>query len=103
MFVSVRVGVGAGAGAAVVVTGRDEERGLAVIEEIVDADGRAVSLPADIGEEASIERFVADTADTFGGPDAAPVSACSLPSCRSSATITVIDAICGASWPSDDG
>jgi NAD(P)-dependent dehydrogenase (short-subunit alcohol dehydrogenase family) len=56
----------AGEGAAVVVTGRSEERGRAVADEIAEAGGRAVSLPADIGDEASVERLVADTVEAFG-------------------------------------
>ncbi len=56
-------------GAAVVVTGRNEELGRAVVHEIVEMGGRAVSLPADISDEASVERLVAGTVDTFGGLD----------------------------------
>jgi NAD(P)-dependent dehydrogenase (short-subunit alcohol dehydrogenase family) len=54
-------------GAAVVVTGRNEERGRDVADEIISAGGRAVSLPADIGDEASVQRLVADTVDALGG------------------------------------
>jgi len=53
-------------GAAVVVTGRNEELGRAVAAEIVDTGGRAVSLPADLCDEASVERLVAETVEAFG-------------------------------------
>ena len=54
-------------GAAVVVTGRNEELGRAVADEIVEAGGRALSIPADISDEVSVERLVADTVDALGG------------------------------------
>ena len=53
-------------GAAVVVTGRNEELGRTVVAEITQAGGRAVSLPADLCDEASVEHLVADTVDAFG-------------------------------------
>ena len=54
-------------GAAVVVTGRNVELGRAVADEIVEAGGRALSIPADISDEASVERLLAETVDALGG------------------------------------
>ena len=36
-------------------------------DEIRAAGGRAVSIPADIGDEASVERLIAETVDALGG------------------------------------
>lgn len=53
-------------GASVVVTGRNESLGGAVAAEIVSAGGRAVSLPADITDEAEVENLIGKTVDAFG-------------------------------------
>jgi 3-oxoacyl-[acyl-carrier protein] reductase len=54
-------------GAAVVVTGRNAERGDAVIAEIGGAGGRAVFLPADLHDEAACTALVNDAAEQLGG------------------------------------
>lgn len=56
-------------GAAVVVHGRTPDRGRGVVDEIVAAGGRAVSITADVGEEASVEQLMAESARTLGGID----------------------------------
>lgn len=56
-------------GAAVVVTGRSPERGQSVVDEIVAAGGRAVSITADVGDEASVEHLMAEASRSFGGID----------------------------------
>jgi NAD(P)-dependent dehydrogenase (short-subunit alcohol dehydrogenase family) len=54
-------------GAAVVVTGRNVERGRAVVEEIAANGGRAVFLPADLHDEDACTRLVRDAAEQLGG------------------------------------
>ena len=56
-------------GAAVVVTGRSSDRGQAVADEIAAAGGRAVSITADVGDEASVKRLMDETSRTLGGID----------------------------------
>jgi NAD(P)-dependent dehydrogenase (short-subunit alcohol dehydrogenase family) len=54
-------------GAAVVVTGRDTERGAAAVADITGAGGRAVFVAADLGSESECERLVTDAAAALGG------------------------------------
>jgi NAD(P)-dependent dehydrogenase (short-subunit alcohol dehydrogenase family) len=54
-------------GAAVVVTGRNQERGDAVVAEIRDAGGRAEFLVADLHDEAACTELVAASASWLGG------------------------------------
>lgn len=54
-------------GAAVAVHGRDEERGRAVVERIVDAGGTAHFVPADLGTERACTDLVASAARALGG------------------------------------
>ena len=56
-------------GAAVVVTGRSPDRGQAVADEIVAAGGRAVSITADIGDEASVKTMMDQASSALGGLD----------------------------------
>jgi NAD(P)-dependent dehydrogenase (short-subunit alcohol dehydrogenase family) len=56
-------------GAAVVLTGRDEDRGRAVEEEIGRAGGRARFIPADVRFEADCQRTVDAAVSAFGGLD----------------------------------
>jgi 3-oxoacyl-[acyl-carrier protein] reductase len=77
-------------GAAVVVTGRSVERGQAVADEIQAAGGRAVAIPADIGEEASVENLIAGAVDAMGGLDILVNNAAPL------------DDVAGAGNPIDD-
>ena len=54
-------------GARVAVTGRDEERGRAVVDEISRAGGRAVLLPADLSDEEACTALVRDAVEALGG------------------------------------
>lgn len=56
-------------GARVVVTGRDEQRGKAVVEAIRAAGGSATFVAADLTSEAGIERLVKEAAAAFGPID----------------------------------
>jgi NAD(P)-dependent dehydrogenase (short-subunit alcohol dehydrogenase family) len=54
-------------GAAVVVTGRDQERGDAVVAEIADAGGSAAFVPAELGDEAATAQLVETAAARMNG------------------------------------
>lgn len=54
-------------GAAVVVAGRDPQRGFATVEEIAGAGGRASFVAVDLRDEAKCETLVRATVDQFGG------------------------------------
>jgi meso-butanediol dehydrogenase/(S,S)-butanediol dehydrogenase/diacetyl reductase len=54
-------------GAAVMVSGRDRERGQRVVAGIAAAGGRAQFLPADLRAEGACERLLADTIERLGG------------------------------------
>jgi NAD(P)-dependent dehydrogenase (short-subunit alcohol dehydrogenase family) len=54
-------------GAAVVVTGRDQARGDAVIADITAEGGSAWFVPADLGDEAACTDLVAQAATRMGG------------------------------------
>lgn len=71
-------------GAAVGVLDIAEEAGWAVVDTITAAGGRATYLPADVTDQNSVARAIADLVDTFGrldiavnnaavAPDAAPL------------------------------
>ena len=59
------------AGAAVVLAARDARALDAVAGEILAAGGRALAVPADVGDAASVEHLVSQTLGTFGRLDAA--------------------------------
>lgn len=54
-------------GAAVVVTGRDQTRGDAVVEEIAANGGNGVFVPADLGDEQATTRLVDTAAEQMNG------------------------------------
>jgi NAD(P)-dependent dehydrogenase (short-subunit alcohol dehydrogenase family) len=54
-------------GADVVVTGRDHERGAAVVDEITGAGGRATFVAADLVDEDACTTLVAHAAEQMGG------------------------------------
>jgi glucose 1-dehydrogenase len=54
-------------GAAVVVTGRDAERGDATVKEITDAGGTAFFVPADLHDEVACTGLVDDAAGRLSG------------------------------------
>jgi NAD(P)-dependent dehydrogenase (short-subunit alcohol dehydrogenase family) len=54
-------------GAQVIVHGRDRGRGEAVVAEVADLGGRAVFVPADLGEEAACDGLVDAAVATLGG------------------------------------
>jgi NAD(P)-dependent dehydrogenase (short-subunit alcohol dehydrogenase family) len=54
-------------GAQVAVTGRDRERGDAVVAAITAAGGTAVFVPADLTDEEACRRLVDTSAETLGG------------------------------------
>ncbi len=56
-------------GAKVVVTGRRDERGAAIVAEIEAAGGQATFCMADLSEPDDCEAIVAHACDTFGGVD----------------------------------
>lgn len=57
----------AAAGAAVVVTGRNAERGRAVVDEIRGAGGRAAFVCADLASETEVEAMARVPVSEFGG------------------------------------
>jgi NAD(P)-dependent dehydrogenase (short-subunit alcohol dehydrogenase family) len=59
------------AGATVALAARDEQRLDALVAEITQAGGRALSVPTDIGDPGAVERMVARTLDAFGRLDIA--------------------------------
>jgi NAD(P)-dependent dehydrogenase (short-subunit alcohol dehydrogenase family) len=59
------------AGAAVALAARDERALSSIAEQITAAGGRALAVPADVAEPASVEGLVARTVDAFGRLDAA--------------------------------
>jgi NAD(P)-dependent dehydrogenase (short-subunit alcohol dehydrogenase family) len=59
------------AGAAVALAARDEDALASVAENISDAGGRALAVPTDVGDSASVERLVARTVDAYGRLDIA--------------------------------
>ena len=56
-------------GASVVITGRDSDRGAAVVATIVDAGGHARFVPADVRLAEDCRRSVEATVDAFGRID----------------------------------
>jgi NAD(P)-dependent dehydrogenase (short-subunit alcohol dehydrogenase family) len=61
----------AAAGATVVLAARDEHALGAVAQDISASGGRALAVPTDVGDPASVERLVAQTLDAYGRLDAA--------------------------------
>jgi NAD(P)-dependent dehydrogenase (short-subunit alcohol dehydrogenase family) len=59
------------AGAAVVLAARDEDALASVAEHISAAGGRALVVPTDVGDAATVERLVARTVDAYGRLDIA--------------------------------
>jgi NAD(P)-dependent dehydrogenase (short-subunit alcohol dehydrogenase family) len=59
------------AGANVIVSGRREAEGLAVVAEIKAAGGEATFVKADVAVEAEVAALVAQTVDTYGRLDVA--------------------------------
>lgn len=59
------------AGAKVVVSGRREAEGQAVVAEIKAADGEATFVKADVAKEADVSALVAKTVETYGRIDVA--------------------------------
>ncbi len=58
-------------GAVVILAGRREEQLAAVASEIISAGGRAVAIPTDVSDEASVDSLLAGALDRFGRLDAA--------------------------------
>src|SRR5437763_3353540 len=54
-------------GCRVVVTGRNSQSGKEVVNRIEEHGGTAVLIPADLTDEAQVERLMADAAGHFGG------------------------------------
>lgn len=61
----------AAAGAIVVLAARDEQDLAAVAQGIITGGGRALAVPTDVGDPASVERLVQRTLDAYGRLDAA--------------------------------
>lgn len=61
----------AAAGAAVVLAARSEDALSALADEITAAGGRALAVPTDVAEPASVRRLVERTVQTYGRLDAA--------------------------------
>jgi NAD(P)-dependent dehydrogenase (short-subunit alcohol dehydrogenase family) len=59
------------AGAAVVVAARDQKALRDVVDSIEREGGRAIAIPVDVADPASIELLVERTVESFGGLDAA--------------------------------
>ncbi|HEX4188631.1 MAG TPA: SDR family NAD(P)-dependent oxidoreductase [Solirubrobacteraceae bacterium] len=58
-------------GAAVALAARDADRLDALVAEITEAGGRALSVPVDVGDADAVEGMVARTVDAFGRLDIA--------------------------------
>jgi NAD(P)-dependent dehydrogenase (short-subunit alcohol dehydrogenase family) len=56
-------------GASVVITGRRKELLDETLDQIKGGDGQAVAVPADVSEEAEVERLFAETTSRFGQVD----------------------------------
>ncbi len=61
----------AGIGATVVLAARDQPALARVVQEIVDHGGKAMAVPTDVGDAASVEQLVKQTVDAYGRLDAA--------------------------------
>lgn len=59
----------AASGATVMVSGRSEQRGLAVVEAIRVAGGRAEFAPVDLRMTGACDRLIAETVERLGGLD----------------------------------
>ena len=70
------------AGAAVVLAARDEDALASVAEHISAAGGRALVVPTDVGDAATVERLVARTVDAYGRLDIAFNNAAAAATCR---------------------
>jgi NAD(P)-dependent dehydrogenase (short-subunit alcohol dehydrogenase family) len=79
------------AGASVVLAARDERALAAVAEEISDSGGRALAVPTDVGDPASVCRLVEQTLGAYGRLDAAFNNAAGSPqsSFVTGATLTI--------------
>jgi len=66
-------------GAAVMVSGRDRERGRRVVAAIAAAGGRAQFLPADLRAEGACERLITETIERLGGLHAGILYTASAP------------------------
>jgi NAD(P)-dependent dehydrogenase (short-subunit alcohol dehydrogenase family) len=56
-------------GARIAITGRNEERGHAVLDQILQAGGKAIFVPADVRKADECRRSVDKTIETFGQLD----------------------------------
>ena len=56
-------------GASVVAAQRSQEDGEAVVAAVTQSGGDAISIPTDVRDEASVERLVSSTIETFGRLD----------------------------------
>jgi NAD(P)-dependent dehydrogenase (short-subunit alcohol dehydrogenase family) len=56
-------------GASVVAAQRSQEDGEAVVAAVTQSGGDAISIPTDVRDEASVERLVSSTIETFGRID----------------------------------
>ena len=59
----------AGEGAALAITGRNEKRGHAITEKIMEGGGKAIFLRTDVRKAAECERAVRETLASFGRVD----------------------------------
>jgi NAD(P)-dependent dehydrogenase (short-subunit alcohol dehydrogenase family) len=61
----------AAVGATVVLAARDEQALASVVQEIIKDGGKALAVPTDVGDAASVEHLVKQTLDTYARLDAA--------------------------------
>lgn len=54
-------------GARIIITGRDAERGAAVLEQIARGEGEAAFVAADLADDRAAERLVVAAVERFGG------------------------------------
>jgi NAD(P)-dependent dehydrogenase (short-subunit alcohol dehydrogenase family) len=59
----------AGAGATVVVSARRTDRLASLVTDIVASGGKAIAIPLDVGDRASVERALGEIAQSAGAPD----------------------------------
>jgi NAD(P)-dependent dehydrogenase (short-subunit alcohol dehydrogenase family) len=91
-------------GASVVVTGRDEERGQQVADDITDQGHEATFLQADLADPAHVEALVDETVATYGGLDvlvnnaAAPASSTAIEETTLEEWATVVNVNLRAAW-----
>jgi len=78
-------------GARVIVSGRSEERGAAVVASIRESGGEASFVPCDLDNEASIEKLVAGALERYGRLDNLVANAAATATSSGEKTAGILD------------